>query len=88
MKLRILTLLLPLLLAAPLRAQNTAEIKSPAISGGVTDGKVRLVIEGLMGGQPGDKEKLIVSTALQESIRITRDKLTQNFAITFDILQG
>ncbi len=88
MKLRILTLLLPFLLTAHLRAQNTAEIKSPAISGGVTDGKVRLVIEGLMGGQPGDKEKLIFSTTLHQSIHITRDKLTQNFAVTLDILQG
>ena len=45
-------------------AETAAEIKDPAISGGVADGKVRLVIEGLLNGQPGDKDKLIFSTGL------------------------
>lgn len=81
-------LLLPLLVAANLHAQNAAEIKSPSITGGVADGKVRLTIEGNLGGQPDEKDRLIFSTTLHESIRITRDKLTQNSAVTFDILQG
>ncbi len=75
--------LLPLVIAA-----DTAEIKSPAIIGGVADGKLRVTIEGQLGGQPGDKDRLIFSTTLQQSIHVTRDKLTQNFAVTLDILQG
>jgi hypothetical protein len=69
-------------------AETAAEIKDPAISGGVADGKLRLIIEGLLNGKPGDKDKLIFSTALQQSIKATRDKLTQQLNITFDILQG
>ena len=77
-----------LLCSSVLAAAQTAEIKDPAISGGVADGKVRLVIEGLLNGQPGDKDKLIFSTTLQHSIKATRDKLTHNIAVTLDILQG
>ncbi len=69
-------------------AQTAAEIKDPAISGGVADGKLRLTIEGLLNGQPGDKDKLIFSTALQQSIKVTRDKLTYQINATLDILQG
>jgi len=69
-------------------AETSAEIKDPAISGGVADGKLRLIIEGLVGGQPGDKDKLIFATALQQSIKATRDKLTSQLTVTLDILQG
>ncbi|MEO8352452.1 MAG: hypothetical protein ABI680_12020, partial [Chthoniobacteraceae bacterium] len=85
-----LALLLPWLtvFARPSAAQTAAEIKDPAISGGVSDGKMRLIIEGLLDGQPGSKDKLIVSTALQQSIKVTRDKLTYQINVTLDILQG
>ena len=46
-------------------AQTAAEIKDPAISGGVADGKVRLVIEGVLDGKPGDKDKLIFATGFR-----------------------
>jgi hypothetical protein len=68
--------------------RQTAEIKDPAISGGVADGKVRLVIEGLLSGQAADKDKLIFSTSLQHWIKADRDKLTQHLEATFNILQG
>jgi hypothetical protein len=90
MKLRrlALTLLVPLLSAFAPAAETDAEIKNPSITGGVADGKVRLVIEGLLNGQPGDKDKLIFATAVQHSIKVTRDKLTHRLAVTLDILQG
>ncbi len=76
------------LLALTAAAQTTAAIKDPAITGGVADGKVRLIIEGLLGGQPGDKDKLIFATAYQDSIKVTREKITHHIGMTIDILQG
>ena len=64
------------------------EIKDPAISGGIADGKVRLTIEGQLSGQPGDKDKLIFSTSLQHWIKANHDKLRQHIEATFSILQG
>ncbi|HZJ17024.1 MAG TPA: hypothetical protein VFD27_18355, partial [Chthoniobacteraceae bacterium] len=88
MKLSTLVCFLWLTFFALTRAAETAEIKDPAISGGVADGKVRLVIEGLLSGQAADKDKLIFSTSLQHWIKADRDKLTQHLEATFNILQG
>ncbi|MEA3213296.1 MAG: hypothetical protein QOE70_6353 [Chthoniobacter sp.] len=84
----LLLLLIPWLIATATAAPNEAEIKNPSIAGGVADGKVRLVIEGLLNGQPGDKEKLIFATTLQHSLKATREKLTHQITATIDILQG
>jgi hypothetical protein len=89
MKLRYLPLVLLLpWVAALAHAQTETEIKNPSVSGGVNDGKVRLTIEGSLGGQPGEKDKLIFSTALQQTIKINREKITSVFSLTLDILQG
>ncbi len=68
-------------------AQN-AEIKDPAISGGVADGKVRLTIEGNLSGQPGDKDKLLFATGFRHWIKANHDTLRHHIEATFDILQG
>ncbi|MDB6152734.1 MAG: hypothetical protein JWL90_1187 [Chthoniobacteraceae bacterium] len=81
-----LLLLLPWLMTAAF-AEPT-EIKNPSVSGEAADGKVRLVIEGFFNGTPGDTEKLVFSTAIQHSIKVTRDKITHQIAATLDILQG
>ena len=67
---------------------TTAEVKNLSLNGGLEDGKARLVIEAILKGMPGDQEKAVFSTALQHSIKITRDKLTDSIAATFDILAG
>src|SRR5436189_1662789 len=69
-------------------AETAAEIKDPSVSGGVADGKVRLVIEGLLNGRSGDNDKLIFSTAFQHWIKVNRGTLRQHIEVTFDILQG
>ena len=69
-------------------AQNEAEIKNPAISGGVADGKLKVTIEGDLTGRAASKDKLIFATAVQHSIKVTRDKLTHSLAVTLDIMQG
>src|ERR1035437_3330924 len=85
-------LLIPLLLwsglAAVRAASTTAEVKNLSLNGGLEDGKARLVIESILKGMPGDQEKAIFSTALQHSRKITRDKLSDSSAATFDILSG
>src|ERR1035441_3831174 len=75
-------------LAAALAASTTAEVKNLSVNGGLEDGKARLVIEATLKGMPGDQEKAIFSTALLHSIKISRDKLTDSIAATFDILAG
>src|ERR1035437_9565295 len=75
-------------LAAAQAASTIAEVKNLSLNGGLEDGKARLVIEAILKGLPGDQEKAIFSTALQHSIRITRDKLSDSIAATFDILSG
>ena len=69
-------------------ASSAAELKNLSLNGGLEDGKARLVIEAILKGLPGAQEKAIFSTALQHSIKITRDKLTNSIAATFDILAG
>ena len=90
MKLRSLAfaLVLPWLIASASAADAEAEIKNPSINGAATDGKLRLTIEGLLNGSPGDREKLIFSTTLHQSIKAARDKITSQLAVTLDILQG
>ena len=46
----------------------------------------RLVIEALLHGLPGDIEKAIFSAALQHSIKVTPEKLTDAITATLDIL--
>ena len=75
-------------LAAAADAGTTAEVKNLSFNGGLEDGKARLVIEAILKGLPGDSEKAVFSTVLQHSIKITRDKLTNYIAATFDILAG
>src|ERR1039458_6331738 len=75
-------------LAAARAASTTAEVKNLSLNGGLEDGKARLVIEAVLKGLPGDQEKAISSPTLQHAINITRDKLTDSIAATFDILAG
>ncbi len=78
-----------LLLAAGSRAaETTAEVKSLAVNGGWEDGKGRLTIEANLKGLTEDKDRPIFATALQQNLRLSFDKLTCTFRVTFDILQG
>ncbi len=65
-----------------------AELKNLALTGGVEDGKARLVIEAILSGLPGDQVKLLFATSLLHSLQISREKHTHTVMATFDILQG
>jgi hypothetical protein len=75
------------IVAATLCAQ-TAEVKDPSISGGVADGKLRLTIEGVLGGPQSEKDKLIFATTIQHWVKANRDKLGTHIEATFHVLQG
>ena len=85
-------LLVPLLflsgLPAARAADATAEVKNLSLNGGLEDGKARLVIEAILKGLPGDQDKAIFATAIEHSIKITPEKLTDSILATLDVLQG
>jgi len=85
-----LFLFIPLFLLAALAHADppATDIKDPSISGGVADGKVRITVEGQLDGRSAAKDKLLFTTSLEQTIKATRDKLTNTFALTIDILQG
>src|SRR5258706_10775186 len=66
-----------------------AEVKNISVNGGIEDGKARLVIEAMLQGlTAAEREKLLFSTTLNQSVQITREKQIHTVAAMFDILQG
>src|SRR5262245_5273335 len=66
----------------------TAEVQNLSVNGGLEDGKARLIIEAVLNNLPGDRDKLIYATTLQQSIKVGRDQLTNIITATLDVLQG
>jgi hypothetical protein len=83
-----MTILLLVLSPSLTASAAQAELKDLSLSGGVQDGKARLVIEANLSGLPADKEKLLFATALEHAMQISREKLTHTINARFDILQG
>jgi hypothetical protein len=81
-------LAIQLTIATAQAAGATAEVKNLSVNGGIEDGKARLIIEAVLNGSPGEKDKLIYATALQHSIKVSRDRITNVITATLDILQG
>ncbi len=85
---------IPVLLAACLLASavhgatTPAEVKNLSFNGGLEDGKARLVIEAVLKGLEGDAEKAIFATALQQSVKVERDKIAYTVGATLDLLRG
>lgn len=77
--------------AAPLSgnaAEAKSDLKEVSLNGGLGDGKARLTIEAVLNGLQPSAEKLIYSTVLQHSIRVSRDQLSHVFTAKVDVLQG
>src|SRR5437868_10558369 len=74
--------------ATTLASAATAELKNVSISGGLEEGKARLVIEAALNGLSSEKEKLLYATTLNQSIQITRERLTNVIDAKFEILEG
>src|SRR5688572_12417683 len=85
---RNLSLLFSSLMACASLAADV-EVKDLSVNGGVAaDGKARLTIEGTFGLPQSDAQKVIFSTAVRHGIKVARDKITHNLAVTLDVLQG
>src|SRR6478736_527499 len=82
----ILTLICSLLLLSP-SSQGQQELKNVSVTGGLQDGKARLIIEGWLNGGAHDS-KAIFATTVEDLIRVTSDKISQEMQLTLDILDG
>src|SRR4051812_36396092 len=87
---KLLILFLGCLLVLPGFAadEQKAEIKNLSVNGGLQDGKAKLIIEAVLNGVPGDKEKGVFATKLEHSIKVTRDKVTDAISATLDVITG
>src|SRR5687767_3901109 len=88
MKLRLNSAGLLLLSILISTAAPPVELKDLSINGGVQDGKARLVIEAQLHGMPADRDKVLFATSLQQTIQVTRDKMSNIITATLDIIQG
>lgn len=57
------------------------------MSGGIQEGKARLVIEGWL-TEPAENRKVIYATSLQDAIHVSREKLQQRTTIQIEVLEG
>src|SRR5436190_689776 len=84
----VLLLAWPLAVSGFAAEEQKAELKNLSINGGLQDGKARLIIEALLNGVPGDREKAVFATKLEHSIKVTRDKVTDAINATLDVIMG
>lgn len=70
------------------RPEGAAEIKNVSVTGGVEEGKARLIIEGWLTGGPGADRKLIYSASLEQTLHVTRTLVTQSVTAKINILEG
>ena len=79
-----------LLLAAASGAEPLlqTELKNVSVDGQLDGEQARLVIQANLKGLGGVREKSIYGTALQHSIRVTRDKLNHIFKVKVDAIEG
>jgi hypothetical protein len=81
-----LTLICSLLLLSP-STQGQQELKNVSVTGGLQDGKARLIIEGWLNGGTQDN-KAIFATTVEDLVRVTSYKMSQEMLLTLDILDG
>ncbi|MEY2408260.1 MAG: hypothetical protein QOF48_930 [Verrucomicrobiota bacterium] len=81
-------LLLAAVSISTVRADTPTELKDLTINGGLQDGKARLVIEAQVKGSSEDREKVLFSTALQQLIAVSRERITHTITATIDVIQG
>jgi hypothetical protein len=71
----------------PARAA-TAELKDLSFTGGIQDGKARLVIEALLAGAGLGPDKALFSTATEQAVTVGPDKVSHVIRAKVEVLQG
>lgn len=69
-------------------AATKAEVKNLSLTGGLEDGKAKLIIEADLQGLESARAKPIYATALQHSLRATLEKFSHTFLLKIDVIQG
>ncbi len=69
-------------------AATKAEVKNLSLSGGLEDGRAKLIIEADLQGFDTAHAKPIYATALQHSLRATLEKFSHTFLLKIDVIQG
>jgi hypothetical protein len=82
------SLLSPLAPHVCLATPTKAEVKNLALTGGLEDGKAKLIIEADLQGLEAARAKPIYATALQHSLRATLEKFSHTFLLKIDVIQG
>jgi hypothetical protein len=88
---RALALLLSLLTLASAPAAEApvqAEVKNISLTGGLTEEKARLVIEADLKGVSGDRATPIFSSAIQQTIHASLEKLVHTARLSLEVIQG
>jgi len=67
--------------------ESSAELKNLSLSGGIDQGKARLVIEGWLNG-PDQQQKSAFATIAQQSIRVDPTRLSQIIELSIDVVSG
>src|SRR5262245_49774939 len=70
-----------------LGAESSAELKNLSLSGGIDQGKARLIIEGWLGSLE-QTQKTAFATTAQASIRVDPARLSQTIDLSLDIVSG
>ncbi|MBE0540323.1 MAG: hypothetical protein IH623_02965 [Verrucomicrobia bacterium] len=73
---------------ATVPAATQAEVKNLSLSGGLDDGRAKLIIEADLQGLDAARAKPIYATALQHSLRATLEKFSHTFLLKIDVIQG
>jgi hypothetical protein len=81
-------LLLFLCAIANAPAATQTEVKNLSLTGGLDDGRAKLIIEADLQGFDGARAKPIYATALQHSLRATLEKFSHTFLLKIDVIQG
>lgn len=78
-----------LLVCSPsaLAAEQGTQLRDVAVNGAIENGKARLTFEGWL-TPPDDKSKVVLSASVQDTVAISRSKVTQNIRLTLEIIGG
>ncbi|MHB9006003.1 MAG: hypothetical protein ACYDC1_03650, partial [Limisphaerales bacterium] len=72
----------------PAEAPVPVEVKSASVEGQLDGDKARLVIQADLGSLGGERARAIDGAAIHQRVNVTRDQLTQTFALKVDAIQG
>jgi hypothetical protein len=67
---------------------NAVEVKDASIDGRIDGDKARLVIEATLGGLPGMREDTIYGAAIEQVVRVARDRVTQEITARVEAVRG